>query len=670
MPPGRRRFLIVLVIAVSATLTISSALAAGPNFVPDYILKGSSLNGWHTSGQAEWRAKNGELTGTPKDAGGGWLVLDKSFQDAAFFADVYCTGACDAGILFRLEKTADGMKGIYFSIKPGDLGSYAVTLDSSGRIVHRQKLSAAHSNEALGNSPIGKGGLNRNPLSKGFNIGVLPLPAGIHLPELKRPTGDYIPDDWNGVEVLMSGDALRPALNGGALQLSGNPISGAVTDAMGAYGPIAIYAGGSGDVRLKNVCYKDLLRRSFPREYLSKNYRMQRLDAFYYSWSAAVADVNRDGVPDIIAGPYVYLGPDYTEAQEIYTPVAYNPTTDYPQVSMVNLAYDFTGDGWPDVLVMSGNAGNGTGTLYVNPRGESRHWAKYVVLQPVGNEDTLLKDIDGDGKPEVIHAGNNTLQYSKPDPANPTGRWITKTISEPGPWGANIGHGLGVGDINGDGRMDFLNAYGWWEQPPPGSSQKVWTYHPQAFGRWGHSQGGAGGAEIGVYDVNGDGLNDVVTALEGHAFGLAWYEQKRDSTGKISFVQHMIMDNFLTRNAGSVTFTEPHATAFADMDGDGIPDMITGKRAMSHLFGYSDPDPFGPAVLYVYKTVRNRNAPGGAEFVPELVHNRSGVGSHLAVVDLNGDGTPDIVTSGVYGTFIFFNGEHRSQHVSRSVGHE
>lgn len=651
----RKKLVVGFISAMCGLSMASRALATGPNFVADYTLKGDTLQGWHALGQAEWRAQNGEVIGTPKGPEGGWLVLDRSFADVAFYADVHCTDGCEAGVLFRIEKTATGMKGVYFSVTEGQLGSYAVELDSNGRFLNRKKLPEARSNEAFGNSPIGPGGISRNPRAKGFTIGVLPLPAGINLPELKRPTGEYVRGAWNSVEVLLSGDGLRPALNGGALGLDGNPLSGSVTDVMGSYGPIAIYVGGSKEVRLKNVAYKDLLVRSLPREYLSSKYRMQRLDAFYYSWSAAVADVNRDGVPDIIAGPYVYLGPNYTEVREIYTPQAYNPATEYPQTSMVNLAYDFTGDGWPDVLVMSGNAGNGTGTLYVNPRGESRHWAKYVVLQPVGNEDTLLKDIDGDEKPEVIHAGNNTLQYSKPDPANPTGHWITRTISEPGPWGANIGHGLGVGDINGDGRMDFVNAYGWWEQPAHESSQQLWKYHPQAFGRWGHSQGGAGGAEIGVYDVNGDGLNDVVTALEGHAFGLAWYEQKRDRSGNISFVEHIIMDNFTTKNAGDVTFTEPHATAFADMDGDGIPDMITGKRAMSHLFGYSDPDPFGPAVLYVYKTVRNPHAPGGAEFVPELIHNRSGVGSHLAVADLDGDGTPDIVTSGVYGTFVFFN---------------
>jgi hypothetical protein len=146
----------------------------------------------------------------------------------------------------------------------------------------------------------------------------------------------------------------------------------------------------------------------------------------------------------------------------------------------------------------------------------------------------------------------------------------------------------------------------------------------------------------------------VVTALDAHGFGLAWFEQKRDSSGKISFVEHMIMDDFWTKNAGGVIFTEPHGTTFADVDGDGIPDFIVGKRYWAHRDDYVDPDPYGDPVLYVYKTVRNPKAPGGAEFVPELIHNRSGAGSDILAVDLNKDGVMDIVTATKLGTFIFW----------------
>jgi hypothetical protein len=213
---------------------------------------------------------------------------------------------------------------------------------------------------------------------------------------------------------------------------------------------------------------------------------------------------------------------------------------------------------------------------------------------------------------------------------------------------------LGVGDINGDGRKDIVSPYGWWEQPPAGT-KGYWKYHPYAFTNFGVSQNGPGGGQIGVFDVNGDGLADVVAPQQGHGFGLAWFEQKRDAQGNISFVKHWIMNNWSDQNAGGVTFTELHAAAYADMNGDGIPDIVTGKRQFSHLSEWHDPDPWGEPVLYVYKTVRDARAPGGARFEPELVHNFSGVGGHISVDDMNKDGIPDIETSGPYGTFVFIN---------------
>jgi hypothetical protein len=283
-------------------------------------------------------------------------------------------------------------------------------------------------------------------------------------------------------------------------------------------------------------------------------------------------------------------------------------------------------------------------TLYVNPKGEARRWDSYIVIPQSNTEISLLKDIDGDGHPDLVLGIGGVLSWASPDPANPTGPWVIHHISGPGGVGA---HGLGVGDINGDGRPDVVTVGGWYEQPPKGSAQETWTFHPETFGR-------QGGAEMAVYDVNGDGLNDVVAALNAHGFGLAWFEQKRDADGKISFVQHMIMDDFWTKNAGDVTFAELHGSTFGDVDGDGIPDFIVGKRYWSHEDSYTDPDPYGAPVLYWYRTVRNKNAPGGAEFVPELIHNRSGAGSQVLAMDLNGDGALDIATSTNRGTFIFW----------------
>lgn len=620
--------------AIAAALLTVPTLAMGPSFVPDWTFKGSSLTGWHVLGQADWKAQNGELVGTPKQPSGGWLVLDKSYGDIALFASFRCTGGCKTGVLLRAEKTPQGMKGVFMSLDEGALATYEVTLDAEGRETSRQKLRQAGGTVRV--APPDGGAYNPAPLN---------IPPGLIY--TGRPTGTYKAADWNQFEIIMDANITRLFLNTGPVHLAG----GATSSDTGA-GPIALYVGGSGEVRYKDVSYKDLNVRNFSNDQVSGNFRKQQLHTFYYAWSAAAADFNRDGALDVVAGPYIYYGPDYQTAREIYLAFGYEPSTQYPVAAMVNFAYDFTGDGWPDVINITGSAGQGTATMFVNPKGEPRRWDKVVVVQPLAIEETILADLDADGKPEIIHGAGGGLGYSKPNPANPTGAWITRVISEPGPWGLNMSHGMGAGDVNGDRRVDVVTSWGWWEQPPSGSSQ-LWNYHPVRFGRWGAS-GGPGGGGMGVYDANGDGLADVVAALDGHGYGLAWYEQKRDAAGKTSFVEHMIMDDFTTKNAGDVLFTELHGAMSADVDGDGIQDFITGKRHMSHLNTYSDPDSMGPAVLYWYRTTRNPNAPGGAEFVPELIHNRSGVGSHLDAVDLNKDGALDILVSGANGTFIFW----------------
>ena len=405
------------------------------------------------------------------------------------------------------------------------------------------------------------------------------------------------------------------------------------------YGPVALHMAGTAEVRFKDIAIKDLNRKTEPTSQVSSHFQMQQLSDFFYSWGATAGDINHDGIPDVVAGPFYFLGPDYTERHEFTTARSYSASNNFPE-GMVYFAYDYTGDGWQDIICVDSRPIY----LYVNPKGESRRWDRYNVVPSATSEIEVFRDIDGDGKPEILFAGPNAMMaYAKPDPANPTGVWKVHNISEPGLGGA---HGMGVGDINGDGRMDVVNSRGWWEQPASGAGETLWKFHPAQFG--------TGGAEMGVYDVNGDGLDDVVTAMAAHGWGIAWFEQKREA-GNITFVRHDIMGDLSTKNAGGVAFSEPHGAAFADMDGDGVPDLIIGKRLYSHLESHLDPDPYGPAVLYWYRTVRNPKAEGGAEFVPELIHNRSGVGSQFVVTDLNSDGAPDIVISCVKGTFIFWN---------------
>ena len=628
--------------AMAGLLLLAPVFGVGPTFHPDATFKGSNLAGWRAVGQADWTAQNGEIVGTPKSAGGGWLMLDRSYQDVAFYASFRCTGGCKTGVLLRAEKTPQGMKGVYLALTDGDVASYRVTLDAQGKELQREglrrgggqmRIAPAADPDAPARGGAGRGG--RGGAGRG-------APAGVTLP-VTPPASGLRADDWNRIEIFLDANIVRPFLNDG-----GEIAGGVAEDEAGRYGPIALYVGGAGEVRFKDVSYRDLAVKEFAPEQVSSHFRMQRLSEFYYSWGAGAGDFNHDGVMDVVSGPHIFLGPDYTKRIEIYLALTSNPSDTYTTDDWMQFSADFTGDGWPDVINASFSGAPGV-YLYVNPKGESRRWDKHQVVPAYNSEIGVLRDIDGDGKPELVYMAEGVVRYAKPDPAKPTEPWIVRTVSERG---LATAHGIGTGDINGDGRVDIVNAFGWWEQPPAGSNQELWTYHPQAFARYGRNI--MGGSVMAVYDVNGDGRNDVVTVLNPHGFGLAWYEQKRDAGGAISFVQHMIMDDFTTRNAGGVTFTQPHGSTVADVDGDGIPDFVVGKRYWSHRDDFLDPDPYGPAVLYYYKTVRNPKVPGGAEFVPELIHNHSGVGSDVLAVDLNKDGAMDIVSATRFGTFIFW----------------
>ncbi len=381
--------------------------------------------------------------------------------------------------------------------------------------------------------------------------------------------------------------------------------------------------------------------------------RIQLSDQFWCE-GASFGDLNNDGINDVISGPWWWEGPDFKKRHEIYAPTATFQLKLGPMTSVTvpgfegglgsqnaysdNFfvwVYDFNHDGWNDILVV-GFPGQSTG-WFENPKGKDGHWVRHEIFAQTDNESPTFADLTGDGKPELICITRGQYGYAEPDWADPAKPWHFHPISPDNKYG-NFTHGMGIGDVNGDGRMDLLEKDGWWEQPASLSGDPVWKFHKQQFGN--------GGSQMYAYDVNGDGLNDVITGLAAHGFGLAWFEQTREG-GEINFREHVIMGK--EPNKYGVKFSELHAIELVDMDGDGLKDIVTGKRFWSHG-RMGDPDRNSEAVLYWFKLVRRPDK--SVDFLPYQIDNNSGVGTQVVVGDVNKDGLPDIVVGNKKGTFV------------------
>ncbi len=360
----------------------------------------------------------------------------------------------------------------------------------------------------------------------------------------------------------------------------------------------------------------------------------KRLLSEFYAEDASVADLNGDGNTDIAYGPFWFAGPDFSEKNRFADGESFVAEKGYSD-NFFSFIHDIDGDGANDIVVF-GFPGKEV-RLYLNPGADKikENWPMHQIVDELGHESPEFIDLIPGGLPEIVGSRGTEYGYysAGDDPAKP---WNWHAISPENEAGGRFEHGMGIGDINGDGRLDLVQRMFWYEQPEK-SGENLWKKH-----RWSLLPM-LGGAQILVNDFDEDGDSDIVTSLKAHGYGLAWFEQSEP--GK--FTNHHIMGESSTDNPYGIAFSQLHALAMSDIDGDGRQDFVTGKRYLAHQG--KDPGGLQAPVLYWFRNVKTEE---GIEFVPHFIDDDSGVGVGVTVADLNGDDRPDIVSGNKKGLAI------------------
>lgn len=348
----------------------------------------------------------------------------------------------------------------------------------------------------------------------------------------------------------------------------------------------------------------------------------------FISEGVAVGDVNKDGKMDILAGNYWFEAPSWKKT------LLHTDTITQVQgysTSFLNFCMDVNNDGWPDLIRF--DLPGGVCAWYQNPKNEKGLWQSHLILNSAGNESPAFVDVDKDGRMDLICNDTFTKQviWLKSPTAKKDTVWKRHVISNDQSRGTyRYTHGLGWGDVNKDGRNDVMIKSGWWESPVD-VKDSDWKFHEANLGQ--------DCANMFVQDVDEDGDQDIISS-SAHDYGIWWYEQQKDDKGTVTWVTHEI----------SKLFSQSHALALEDINADGHPDLITGKRYFAHNGG--DPGAYEPSVLYWFEFVPGKIP----RWIPHQVDDNSGIGNNFIVRDLNKDQLMDIIISNKKGVFFFEQG--------------
>ncbi|MFO1066248.1 MAG: VCBS repeat-containing protein [Pirellulales bacterium] len=334
----------------------------------------------------------------------------------------------------------------------------------------------------------------------------------------------------------------------------------------------------------------------------------------FHSEGGTTADLDGDGTGEVIVGPWIYWGPDFETRTKYYEANAFDPIG-YSE-NFLMYSDDVDGDKLVDTIVL-GFPGKDS-WWFRNPgkdKARTGLWERFTILDVVDNESPMLTDIDGDGLKDVICSSKGFYGYATHAGQDPKQMWQFHAVSPNNNYG-RFTHGIGVGDVNNDGKRDLLEKDGWWENPGPRSgdaAKEPWKFHKFALAN-------PGGSQMFALDLDGDKKNEVLTGLSAHGFGLVYHKPTDASCDNFEKVDIMTADPL--KSPCGIAISQLHAVDIGDINGDGVMDIVTGKRWWAH--GPGDDGSHMPATLVWLESQRSA---GGVRFIPHVIDNSSGVGT-------------------------------------------
>ncbi|MDB5350219.1 MAG: repeat protein [Planctomycetota bacterium] len=359
--------------------------------------------------------------------------------------------------------------------------------------------------------------------------------------------------------------------------------------------------------------------------------------------AAGVLDADGDGKLDIISGTTGYRGPSFQETFKVRE--VKKQGTYYNSFSEIPM--DVNGDGKPDFVSCS-YFGKNVGWVE-NPGSLDKTWTYHEIDVPGPSEAAVAIDLTGDGKPEILPNTVNVVVFYILEKAASEPKWKKVDLGT-----AAAGHGVGTGDVNGDGKLDIITPKGWFEATGDPSDPKGWTWH-------GEFNLGATGIQILGKDIDGDGLTDLVYGM-GHDRGLLWVKQVKGTGGERAWSKPMMIDD---------TVTSVHTQVWADLDGDGQKnELVSGKRVYAHEVETGDVE--ASQVAYytfdrdkkewrkhpIFQGEPAKDAPKDAakrDAQKDFPRGTAGTGLEMTAIDIDGDGDIDLVCPGKSGLYWFEN---------------